>query len=140
LNHPALYARPAHPPGGCYMTDAGKPIAAAIDGQDAASWRLPLAPLGPASLPEPYSPGENPALDRLEAAARMVGAGQGREARAPLCSPAALLLRLGSPGAAGQRRPRRRWCALRWALPQFCTCQPLSGCPRLDVKPPHTHA
>lgn len=58
--------------GGCYMTDAGEPWAAAIDGQDASSWRLPLAPLNATSLPEAYSPGENPPLDRLQAAARMV--------------------------------------------------------------------
>ena len=39
---------------------------AAIDGTDGASWHLPLPPLTATSL-EPHSPGEAPALDRLQA-------------------------------------------------------------------------
>ncbi|KAI8471411.1 MAG: glutathione S-transferase [Monoraphidium minutum] len=58
--------------GGCYGTDAAEPWKAAIDGTDGAYWTLPLAPLGPATLPEPYSAPEQPHLDRLEAAARLV--------------------------------------------------------------------
>eukprot|EP00879_Flechtneria_rotunda_P020996 GHRR01022110.1.p1 GENE.GHRR01022110.1~~GHRR01022110.1.p1 ORF type:complete len:102 (-),score=25.11 GHRR01022110.1:602-907(-) len=58
---------------GCHMTPAGEPFAAAIDGQDGSSWRLPLPPLTASSSPEAYSPGENPPLDRLQAAARLVG-------------------------------------------------------------------
>eukprot|EP00879_Flechtneria_rotunda_P013937 GHRR01014556.1.p1 GENE.GHRR01014556.1~~GHRR01014556.1.p1 ORF type:complete len:360 (+),score=94.86 GHRR01014556.1:732-1811(+) len=58
--------------GGCHMTPAGEPFAAAIDGQDGSSWRLPLPPLTASSSPEAYSPGENPPLDRLQAAARLV--------------------------------------------------------------------
>ncbi|GBF92826.1 glutathione S-transferase [Raphidocelis subcapitata] len=82
--------------GGCYMTPAGEPIAAAIDG---GAWRLPLPPLGPTSLPEPYSPGDNPPLDRLEAAARMVSnhaalvrfalRGPGRPGARPVSAPLA---------------------------------------------------
>eukprot|EP00775_Hariotina_reticulata_P005445 gene5445-5679_t len=59
--------------GGCHMTPAGEQFAAAIDGQDGLTWRLPLAPLNGASCPEAYSPGETPAVDRLEAAAKLVG-------------------------------------------------------------------
>lgn len=58
--------------GGCVMTDDGEPIAAQVDGLDGAAWRLPLPPLTATSLPEPYSPGDSPARDRLEAAAKMV--------------------------------------------------------------------
>jgi glutathione S-transferase len=54
------------------MTPQGEPFAAAIDGQDASSWRLPLPPLSATSSPEAYSPGEQPHLDRLAAAARLV--------------------------------------------------------------------
>jgi len=54
------------------MTPAGEPFAEAIDGVDAASWRLPLPPLTATSTPEAYSPGEQPQLDRLQAAARLV--------------------------------------------------------------------
>ncbi|CAD7703795.1 unnamed protein product [Ostreobium quekettii] len=46
-------------------------LAADIDGRDGASWSLPLPPLGPDST-EPYSPGEDPPVDRLEAAARLI--------------------------------------------------------------------
>eukprot|EP00803_Ostreobium_quekettii_P010863 evm.model.scf_3378EXC.1 EVM.evm.TU.scf_3378EXC.1 scf_3378EXC:3910-5481(-) len=46
-------------------------LAPKIDGRDGASWSLPLPPLGPDSL-EPYSPGEDPPVDRLEAAARLI--------------------------------------------------------------------
>jgi glutathione S-transferase len=54
------------------MTPAGEAFAAAIDGEDGASWRLPLQPLNSRSTPEAYSPGEQPQVDRLEAAARLV--------------------------------------------------------------------
>lgn len=56
------------------MTPAGEAFAAAIDGQDGSSWRLPLAPLSATSTPEAYSPGEAPHVDRLQAAARLVSA------------------------------------------------------------------
>ncbi|GFR39728.1 hypothetical protein Agub_g209 [Astrephomene gubernaculifera] len=59
--------------GGCAQHPEGAALAAAIDGQDGTSWRLPLPPLGAACAPEPYSPGEEPPRDRLEAAARLVG-------------------------------------------------------------------
>lgn len=55
------------------MTEEGEPVAAMIDGTDSKSWRLPLPPLSTTSLPEPYSHGDNPALDCLEASAKMVG-------------------------------------------------------------------
>jgi glutathione S-transferase len=54
------------------MTPAGEPFAEAIDGQDGKTWHLPLAPLNATSTPEAYSPGEQPHLDRLAAAARLV--------------------------------------------------------------------
>lgn len=54
------------------MTPAGEPFAAAIDGHDGKTWHLPLAPLTASSTPEAYSPGEQPAADRLAAAARLV--------------------------------------------------------------------
>lgn len=82
------------------MTDMGDPWAAAIDGQDGSSWKLPLPPLGRASLPEPYSIPENPPLDRLEAAARMV------RARAARCSRrAASFLAWWGPAAVGAAAP-----------------------------------
>lgn len=56
------------------MTPAGEPFAAALDGQDGKSWHLPLPPLTGRSTPEAYSPGENPPVDRLQAAARLVSA------------------------------------------------------------------
>ncbi|CAD7697329.1 unnamed protein product [Ostreobium quekettii] len=56
--------------GGCTMIKEGEPVAAAVDG---GAWRLPLPPLSSTSSPEPYSPGDDPSLDRLEAAARLVG-------------------------------------------------------------------
>ena len=55
------------------MSAEGVPVAASIDGQDGKSWRLPLPPLGPKTLPEPFSLGEHPERDRLQAAAKMVG-------------------------------------------------------------------
>jgi hypothetical protein len=58
------------------MTPAGEQFAAAIDGEDGVTWRLPLAPLNGTSCPEAYSPGETPAVDRLEAAAKLVGDAQ----------------------------------------------------------------
>lgn len=90
--------------GGCHMTPAGEPFAEAIDGVDAASWRLPLPPLTATSTPEAYSPGEQPQLDRLQAAARLVsnhdavgrfalrGAGRpgSRPVSAPLADPSAV--------------------------------------------------
>jgi glutathione S-transferase len=54
------------------MTPEGEQFAAAIDGQDGVSWKLPLPPLNATSTPEAYSPGENPPVDRLAAAARLV--------------------------------------------------------------------
>lgn len=59
--------------GGCVMTEEGQPVAEVIDGEAPGSWRLPLPPLTATSLPEPYSPGEDPNRDKLEAAARLVG-------------------------------------------------------------------
>ena len=53
------------------MVGAGEAVAAAIDGTDPSSWRLPLAPLGQDSV-EPWPRGDEPELDRLEAAAAMV--------------------------------------------------------------------
>eukprot|EP00878_Enallax_costatus_P017108 GHUV01017963.1.p1 GENE.GHUV01017963.1~~GHUV01017963.1.p1 ORF type:complete len:518 (+),score=110.16 GHUV01017963.1:223-1554(+) len=87
--------------GGCYMTPAGELFAAAIDGHDGKSWHLPLPPLTATSTPEAYSPGENPPVDKLQAAARVVvyhdaivkfalrGAGQPgpRPVSAPLADP-----------------------------------------------------
>lgn len=58
--------------GGCVSTPEGVPVAAAIDGTDGRSWHLPLPPLTGTSL-EPFSPGEDPARDRLRAAAKLVG-------------------------------------------------------------------
>lgn len=89
--------------GGCHMTPAGEPFAEAIDGLDGKTWHLPLAPLTATSTPEAYSPGEQPQLDRLQAAARLVnnhaavarfaarGAGQpgSRPVSAPLADPSA---------------------------------------------------
>lgn len=62
---------------GCYSTPEGELFAAALDGQDGASWHLPLPPLNATSTPEAYSPGENPPVDRLAAAARLVRVGAG---------------------------------------------------------------
>ena len=59
--------------GGCEFGPNGPPAAAAVDGEDGRSWALPLPPLSAASEPEPFEPGEHPARDRLEAAARLVG-------------------------------------------------------------------
>jgi glutathione S-transferase len=58
--------------GGCEFNADGPAAAAAIDGTDGVSWRLPLPPLSGASL-EAYEAGEAPEKDRLEAAARLVG-------------------------------------------------------------------
>ena len=55
------------------MSAEGVPIAAMIDGKDRVNWRLPLPPLNGATMPEPYSRGEAPDKDRLQAAAKMVG-------------------------------------------------------------------
>jgi len=58
--------------GGCHMSPEGETVSAMIDGTDGRSWRLPLAPLSATSLPEPYSRGDHPELDKLEAAAKMI--------------------------------------------------------------------
>ena len=59
--------------GGCEANgdDEQKEFRAAIDG-DGVSWRLPLAPLGKDSVPEPSWNGEDPVADRLEAASSVV--------------------------------------------------------------------
>lgn len=57
--------------GGCAFNDSGPAFAAQIDGTDGTSWTLPLAPLTATSL-EPVPGGDHPALDRLEAAAKLV--------------------------------------------------------------------
>jgi len=59
--------------GGCEFGPEGEAAAEAIDGSDGRSWALPLPPLNAASMPEPFEPGEVPARDRLEAAARLIG-------------------------------------------------------------------
>ncbi|KAL6754402.1 glutathione S-transferase [Haematococcus lacustris] len=90
--------------GGCAMTAEGVPVSQLIDGTAPGAWQLPLPPLSASSLPEPYSPGENPAADTLEAAAAMVknhaalvrfalrGPGQPgpRPVSAPLADPTAI--------------------------------------------------
>eukprot|EP00238_Polyblepharides_amylifera_P012278 CAMPEP_0196576202 /NCGR_PEP_ID=MMETSP1081-20130531/5527_1 /TAXON_ID=36882 /ORGANISM="Pyramimonas amylifera, Strain CCMP720" /LENGTH=477 /DNA_ID=CAMNT_0041894751 /DNA_START=244 /DNA_END=1677 /DNA_ORIENTATION=+ len=88
--------------GGCAFNEEGRKIAAMIDGEDGTSWHLPLEPLSWQSL-EPISWEETPELDRLEAAAAVVGnnnavvrfAARGcapagsRPVRAPLADPSA---------------------------------------------------
>ncbi|KAK9840509.1 hypothetical protein WJX74_011029 [Apatococcus lobatus] len=59
--------------GGCCQIPEGEPVSAAVDGEDGRSWHLPLPPLHATSLPEPYSPGEQPERDRLQAAAKLIG-------------------------------------------------------------------
>ena len=54
------------------MMEEGKGSSTAIDGRDGKSWHLPLEPITATSL-EPYSPGEDPPVDRLQAAAKLVG-------------------------------------------------------------------
>eukprot|EP00887_Chlorella_sp_A99_P006697 scaffold3.g6697.t1 len=90
--------------GGCVSVGAAAPYAAAIDGVDAASWRLPLPPLSAAYVPEPHAPGDDFERVCLRAAARLVenreavtkfalrGAGQPgpRPVSAPLSDPTAL--------------------------------------------------
>jgi len=76
--------------GGCTMAAEGQAVAAALDGAGAA-WRLPLPPLSPASLPEPFAGPSDDARDRLEAAARLV-ANHGPIVRFALRGP-------GRPGA-----------------------------------------
>ncbi|KAL4421036.1 hypothetical protein ABPG77_007511 [Micractinium sp. CCAP 211/92] len=91
--------------GGCVAVPEAAPFAAAIDGRDGKSWHLPLEPLSSSSL-EAHSPGEQPEVDRLQAAARLVqnheavtrfalrGAPGGRPGprpvAAPLCDPTAI--------------------------------------------------
>lgn len=57
--------------GGCAMSPSGVPIATTLDGGNG-GWKLPLAPLSSTSMPEPHSAPESPALDRLEAASKIV--------------------------------------------------------------------
>jgi glutathione S-transferase len=57
--------------GGCVSSPEAEPFAAAIDGSDANSWRLPLSNLSTTSL-EAYSPGNDPPRDRLRAASKLV--------------------------------------------------------------------
>ncbi|CAL8471991.1 g11533 [Coccomyxa elongata] len=83
--------------GGCASVPEAADAIAAIDGEDGTSWQLPLPPLNSTSFPEPYSPGENPVLDRLRAAARLVGnheavvrfaaRGCGKPGRRPVSAP-----------------------------------------------------
>ncbi|EIE23653.1 glutathione S-transferase [Coccomyxa subellipsoidea C-169] len=83
--------------GGCASVPDADEAAAAIDGVDGKSWQLPLPPLNATSFPEPYSPGEDPPLDRLRAAARLVGnhgaiakfaaRGCGKPGRRPVSAP-----------------------------------------------------
>lgn len=75
--------------GGCVMHPDGEPFAAAIDGRDPSSWRLPLEPLGAGGL-EPHIPGSDPQVDALLAGARIV---QNRERVVPFA-----LRGVGSPG------------------------------------------
>lgn len=86
------------------MHDDGKAVAQAIDGEDGRAWHLPLPPLSATSLPEVFSRGEAPDLDRARAAYRLVdnhaavarfaarGAGQpgARPVWAPLADPSAV--------------------------------------------------
>lgn len=82
--------------GGCVSTPESKEFAAAIDGTDGKSWKLPLQPLSSTSL-EPHSPGENPAIDRLfaarkllsnhEAVTRFALRGPGRPGARPVSAP-----------------------------------------------------
>jgi len=61
--------------GGCEFNQAGPAHAALIDGEargPGSNWHLPLPPLS-AHSSEPYSAGEVPARDRLQAAARLIG-------------------------------------------------------------------
>lgn len=53
------------------MSPSGVPIATTLDGGNG-GWKLPLAPLSSTSMPEPHSAPESPALDRLEAASKIV--------------------------------------------------------------------
>lgn len=80
LLHPPLAARMCSSkslsppcPSARSPTARARPQPMQIDGKDGRSWHLPLPPLNATSLPEPYSPGEQPALDTLQAAAKMVG-------------------------------------------------------------------
>ncbi|KAJ9533875.1 hypothetical protein QJQ45_026965, partial [Haematococcus lacustris] len=107
LNVPAGLPAPLHlaaAPAGCAMTAEGVPVSQLIDGTAPGAWQLPLPPLSASSLPEPYSPGENPAADTLEAASAIVknhtalvrfalrGPGQPgpRPVSAPLADPTAI--------------------------------------------------
>ncbi|KAI3436264.1 hypothetical protein D9Q98_002317 [Chlorella vulgaris] len=90
--------------GGCVSVPEAAAFAAAIDGTDGKSWHLPLPPLTATSLPTMHAPGEQPEVDRLQAAARLVqnreavtkfalrGVGQrgSRPVSARLCDPTAI--------------------------------------------------
>lgn len=98
--------------GGCTMTPDGQAVAAMLDGgsggadgpSSSSSWRLPLPPLSSTSMPEPFAGKSDDALDRVEAAARLVanhgavvrfalrGAGEpgSRPVSAPLADPSAV--------------------------------------------------
>ncbi|KAK9811254.1 hypothetical protein WJX72_000670 [[Myrmecia] bisecta] len=58
--------------GGCASVPEGAEFEAAIDGKDGKSWHLPLPPLTRTTTVEPFSPGDKPEQDRVEAAARLV--------------------------------------------------------------------
>lgn len=87
----------------CAMHADGKAAADTIDGLGA-SWTLPLLPLSATSMPEPFSPGDNPRADTTCASAKLIrnhkavvrfaarGAGKGgtRPVSAPLSDPSAL--------------------------------------------------
>lgn len=57
--------------GGCEFNALGPAVAAALDGHDSSSWRLPLGPLSDTSL-EAWPGGDSPEKDRLEACLRLV--------------------------------------------------------------------
>ena len=59
------------PSTGCCSVPEAEPYAAAINGRDGKSWHLPLPPIN--TTLEPYAPGEAPEVDRLLAAAKLVG-------------------------------------------------------------------
>ena len=88
--------------GGCEFNAMGPAVAAALDGTDGSSWRLPLSPLSATTL-EAWPGGDTPEKDRLEACLRLVknygpvtrfaarGCGQpgSRPVSAPLSDPTA---------------------------------------------------
>jgi glutathione S-transferase len=58
--------------GGCIFIPEAAAATAAVDGTDGTSWHLPLPPLDATYAPEPHSVGEQPDVDRLAAAAKLV--------------------------------------------------------------------